>query len=1643
MMPDHESGRKVHKAIEFELKIATYNVMTAQDHEAEKVTDVGRVALLRDQFMKGEYHIVGLQETCNRAGMIVSSTHVRFCSGANERGHLGVEIWLSLDVPMARDDKGRQYYFSATDFVVLHSDPRILVVHCRNKILECVVVCAHSPHSGAPLETRQQWWESLQQISLNASSKLDQILLIDANARVHTPIDGIIGELIECFPTPNEERFVDLLGANGLFLPCTFAEFQWGDIATWIHPSGGSASRLDYIAIPVHWRQSVVSTWVDWDITSGVAAIDHACSSAFLRWTQIIQSHRQHSRSYDKAAMNHPEAKTTLRQIVDGIPVIPWEVNASVHAAKITRYLRNALCQAFPRQRKVRQNEVASAKARDLCTLTTSLRRQLKPYKLMTRLARLHDCFNAWKNNSADTRVSSQWTRQFFAKQALIRHNLNQAAWKLRKQLQADRRGYLDNICTQVCGAKPGEVFRMLRPLIGTSRRHGVGTPLPQIHKADGTAAASFEEYQQRWTEHFAQLEGGHITDPNLFVRQELDRQRKLPVMQWQTVADMPSLSHLETALRKVNLHKAVGPDQVPGDLLHMFPREFARILFPLLVKFAVRLHEPIQWKGGQLIKLYKGKGPIRECASFRGILLMSTIGKAIRAGMRHKVNRAFAENSTDTHFGGKPAQSVIFGAQMVRHFISTHKNAGTCCAILFCDIASAFYRVLRQLATGASVSDEEIAIIVARLGLAPEVMHKLHQALNGQSAHEQLLGTQPERRLLQESLNGTWFWTEKGPFVHTLVGTRPGDSWADITFNILFAEVINEVQKELINLGLALTVPANAKRCFEAMDPTAHDSQDTACHATWADDLALLLPLRSPEEAVAQTGRAAQALLMQLARVGLKASFGTSKTAALLFIRGKDAVAVRRKIFATKSPQIPVILEEETVLIPIVTQYKHLGGIVAAKANMRLEISARIGKANAAFVRISQKVLRSRHYPLNLRLQIFEATVMSIFQWGCGAWPILQEGEWKNWLTACYRMFRKLSPLSSDMQVRHVSNAEILVSLAIPTPLDRLQTARVRHIGSMIKSAPNAVWALLRQDAQARRAYEQALKWLWQGIGRDKGAPPPYDWEAWEKLAVEQPLTWKRLIKKVSGRYKNYRVTQARVRQAYADILKVITEAGGAIGGRSTQTQHYCLLCDQPFCNKRAWFLHAHYKHSYISMAGQAATGTSCPVCAKEYFSKEKLKHHLQYSAACRHYAWRHNEGASSQERVHDQMPWIYTNQPAIRHDDREHRDDVQLWENLQEAVANFTLSVEDEGFAEDVYCRIREACNMPMPFPNLVAVFERWSNNIGPNADPALLQAGQRIRREFSDICLRYVTFDDWNLDNENERKAIQLSTIKPCRPSRSFREKYFLHLYSGRRRKGDLQDALEALEPEAGVTLWVLSVDVMVSGQYCDLLQHETQLLWLRIAREGLVEGLLAGPPCETWSVAREADGMAPERGPRPLRTAIEPWGLIDLSQRESLQIDAGNQLMIFAIRICLTQALQGKFSLLEHPDDPGLHDSSKAASPTIWRTAVLDWLRQLDLFFEMRLEQGYYGQVSRKPTRFLISGVMPSTARQIELHCRTSKRPTSSTIGKSGGSFKTAKLKEYTAELCAMIAQLYAHRLRPQCEAWMRLPMSMCG
>jgi len=126
--------------------------------------------------------------------------------------------------------------------------------------------------------------------------------------------------------------------------------------------------------------------------------------------------------------------------------------------------------------------------------------------------------------------------------------------------------------------------------------------------------------------------------------------------------------------------------------------------------------------------------------------------------------------------------------------------------------------------------------------------------------------------------------------------------------------------------------------------------------------------------------------------------------------------------------------------------------------------------------------------------------------------------------------------------------------------------------------------------------------------------------------------------------------------------------------------------------------------------------------------------------------------------------------------------------------------------------------------------------------------------------------------------------------------------LHLFSGRRRDGDCVHWAEVMSHElmkqCGVSIRVLSVDTAIHGQCGDLDVGENFSRLLQLAARGLFAASLSGPPCETWSAARNLllDEAPNRRAPRPLRTALQPWGVECRSCRELEQTRVGSRLML---------------------------------------------------------------------------------------------------------------------------------------------------
>lgn len=110
--------------------------------------------------------------------------------------------------------------------------------------------------------------------------------------------------------------------------------------------------------------------------------------------------------------------------------------------------------------------------------------------------------------------------------------------------------------------------------------------------------------------------------------------------------------------------------------------------------------------------------------------------------------------------------------------------------------------------------------------------------------------------------------------------------------------------------------------------------------------------------------------------------------------------------------------------------------------------------------------------------------------------------------------------------------------------------------------------------------------------------------------------------------------------------------------------------------------------------------------------------------------------------------------------------------------------------------------------------------------------------------------------------------------------------------------------------------LSIDIVISESFGNLLDDSTFMLFAAAMRAGWVSRVAAGPPCETWSVAREIY-YKELYGPRRVRDAFHLSGYNVLKIKELRQVIIGNQLLGVALRLFLVAWIYNVFYVLEHP------------------------------------------------------------------------------------------------------------------------------
>ena len=643
-----------------------------------------------------------------------------------------------------------------------------------------------------------------------------------------------------------------------------------------------------------------------------------------------------------------------------------------------------------------------------------------------------------------------------------------------------------------------------------------------------------------------------------------------------------------------------------------------------MLLKLVLRGSEGIGLKGGVAVKFWKGKGAKDDVCSYRQILLASTIAKCIHQTLRPSLRNLFTEQAPALQLGGRKGCSVVYGAHITRSFLRWQSAVRGSCYILFTDIASAYYSVVRELVAKPKGIDVE-SVSLAGLKLSAGDLELLRQHLAEGSALADAGAPVWLEGLAQRLTDSTWFVMQQDDTpVVTSRGTRPGSSWADILFSFIVRRIIdrrNALQHGHFSTAQPPTIPDDSARSLSPCDTSSR--QKVLQDLIWADDIATMRVVQKAADLPVGIKLSVGASSDAFAEYGFRLSYGRSKTAVLAQPAGSGAKAARQHLFGNPGMrgEISALREhEQPVRVPLVSDYKHLGAQVAVGGTMRQELAYRAAQAHAAFKECRRKVFKAPGVPVQRKSFILRAMVLPKLLYGCGAWPPLGVREFRVFSGTLWSFYRQLLCVPHTAS-QHVSAAETTALLELPGPTATLHFHRLLYLSQLVHTGPGELWTLLRLDRPYAEAMAQSARWLHRWVHKTCPLPDPdTHWDEWVQIILESRNKFKGWVKRAQALEVRRCHVVASLDGLYRAIRSLVDPAEPTAVAPSSYPE-VCIPCRKLFNSRVAWSCHAQRVHGYRTPAYLLSKEACRPVCAgcgKLYSSSGRLRNHLRYSKSC-----------------------------------------------------------------------------------------------------------------------------------------------------------------------------------------------------------------------------------------------------------------------------------------------------------------------------------------------------------------------------------------------------------------------------------------
>ena len=195
----------------------------------------------------------------------------------------------------------------------------------------------------------------------------------------------------------------------------------------------------------------------------------------------------------------------------------------------------------------------------------------------------------------------------------------------------------------------------------------------------------------ERWVEHYSDI----YSRENIVSPSALDAVECLPTME--ELDTEPTLEELRKAIDSLASGKAPGSDGIPPDLLKHCKTTLLHSLHVLLCQCWQEGAVPQDMRDAKIITLFKNKGERSDCNNYRGISILSVIGKVFAKVILIRLQKLAERVYPKSQCGFRAGRSTIDMVFSLRQLQEKCREQQMPLYIAFIDLTKAFDLVSRD----------------------------------------------------------------------------------------------------------------------------------------------------------------------------------------------------------------------------------------------------------------------------------------------------------------------------------------------------------------------------------------------------------------------------------------------------------------------------------------------------------------------------------------------------------------------------------------------------------------------------------------------------------------------------------------------------------------------------------------------------------------------------------------------------------------------------------------------------------------------------------------------------------------------------------------------------------------------------------